>query len=125
MKSLLVLKLESHNGLSRMVIIVGLVALVLLLTVFIQFFSSKVGNGMNDLDQKQVTFAVRKATLEYEVNRRAFTSVFDTENKTFVDQRTARSSVTPYGTSKENQGKYILVTVDDDGNITTEWISPY
>ena len=86
--------------------------------------SQKIDEKLISLDNSQVEFAEHQASIEYQKNYKPFTAVFDTETKQFVDKRTARMSVKPYGSSKEHQGMYLLITVDKDGNISSQWISP-
>ena len=115
----------SSKGLSRLTFIVALIAIALLLIIFVPIISSKINSKTEDVDTEQVIFAQRQAKVEYQTNHEAFRAVFDTETKKFVDEKTARTTVMPYGTAPENLGKYLLVTVDKSGNVTTEWIAPY
>lgn len=124
MKKFLKQKLRSHQGLSQIFFIFGLIAIVLLLMIAIPVVKNNINNKMNDVDEEQIVFAEHQALLVYQANNEAFTAVFDTETKKFVDRKKARTTVTPYGTSKEHQGMYILITVDENGKISSEWISP-
>ena len=118
-------KIKSKSGMSLVVLITFIVALVLVLIIVIPIALGYANGKMNDLDSEQVTFAERQARVEYQTNNKAFSAIFDTENKSFVDEKVARTTVTPYGTSEENIGKYLKVTVDEKGNVSTTWISPY
>lgn len=56
-----------------------------------------------------------------------FTAIYDSENKTFVDQvNSARAfgAITAYGEAANHIGKVILVNVTEDGTISTSWIGP-
>lgn len=124
MKSRLVKIIKSQSGTSRIIYIFGLITLALVIVAFISFTNRKVDSVMNKVDKEQVIFAERQAEIEFQQNRKAFSLVFDTENKKFVDKKTARSTVKPYGTSKEHKGMYLLVTVDEEGDVSSQWISP-
>lgn len=124
MKMRLLKKIKSQSGTSRIIYIFGLIALALGIIAFISFTNRKVDSGMNKVDKEQVIFAERQAEIEFQQKRKAFSLVFDTENKKFVDKKTARSTVKPYGTSNEHKGMYLLVTVDEEGDVSSQWISP-
>jgi hypothetical protein len=124
MKQRLLKKIKSQSGTSRIIYIFGLIALALVMFIVLSKTTTKVDSGMDSVDKEQVIFAERQAEIEFQQSRKAFSLVFDTNNKRFVDKKTARSTVTPYGTSKEHQGKYLLVTVDEEGGISSKWISP-
>jgi ABC-type bacteriocin/lantibiotic exporter with double-glycine peptidase domain len=124
MKKFLEQKLKSHHGSNHIIVILGLVAIVLLLMIAIPVVKNNTDNKMNNVDEEQIVYAEHQASIEYQKNYKPFTAVFDTETKQFVDKRTARMSVKPYGSSKEHQGMYLLITVDKDGNISSQWISP-
>ena len=109
----------------RQIIYLLLAIIIIIATVLIWKISSqKLDDKLSSFDESQVEFAEHQASVEYQKNYKPFTAVFDTETKKFVDKRTARMSVKPYGSSKEHQGMYLLITVDKDGNISSQWISP-
>ena len=112
------------RGSTRLTFLVVCIAFLLALMILVPKILQKSNSKMSELDIKQVEFAEHQASIEFQQNNKSFTAVFDTENKKFVDRKKARTTVTPYGTSTEHQGMYILITVDEDGNISSEWISP-
>lgn len=115
---------RQKRGSTRLTFVVVCIAFVLVLLILVPKVLQKSNSKMSELDIKQEEFAEHQASIEFQQNNKSFTAVFDTENKKFVDQKKARSTVTPYGTSKEHQGMYILITVDENGNISSKWISP-
>jgi competence protein ComGC len=109
---------------SGVVIFLVIVAVALLLIIIVPILIRNSDTVLDTTDQKLVETAEYQANIEYQQSPHAFAAVYDGERKKFVDQKAARTTVTPYGTSKDHQGKYILVTVDKDGNISSEWILP-
>jgi competence protein ComGC len=117
-------KLNDERGISGLMFIIVVLAILVLCIVIVPKVFTKGDSKLSELDNEQIEFAERQANIEFQQNHKAFEGVFDTENKRFVDQKKARSTVTPYGTSKEHQGMYIIITVDENGNISSRWISP-
>lgn len=78
----------------------------------------------NEVDEQYITAAEKEATVIYLNDFKGFTAVFNTETKKFVDVSEAKKTVNPYGTSEEHKGKYLLITVDNDGKVSSEWVTP-
>ena len=111
-------------GMSRLVVILAIIAVALIGLIAYPISKSIMNNRANEVDANYITTATKEAQVEYLNNYKGFTAVFDTETKKFVDETTAKKTVNPYGTSKEHQGKYLLITVNDKGDVSAEWITP-
>ena len=117
-------RLKSNKGVSRLIVIVAVIAIALVGLVILPLANKYANDRANETDAYYVTTAEREARVEFIQNRMTIEKVFNTENKKFVDPKEAKKTVKPYGTSKEHLGKYLLVKVDEDGNITTTWVTP-
>jgi type III secretory pathway component EscR len=117
-------KLIQQDGISRIVVVIFLVAILLVGMIFYPIVMKSANNRANEVDAQYITTATKEAQVQYLNNYKGFTAVFDTETKQFVDESTAKKTVNPYGTSEEHQGKYLLITVDDSGNVSSEWVTP-
>ncbi len=117
-------RLKSKNGLTWVIAIFFLIALALVLVIVIPIIRSETNEDLNAMDQKYVVTAEKEASVRFIQDTKPFSEVYDTETKKFYSKSDARIKVTPYGSSKEHKGKYVLVTVDGNGNITSEWIAP-
>ncbi len=116
-----------HNdsrGVSRAVAILLITALVLVAIIAVPIINGISDRRMAAVDSQYVNTATKEARVLYLNNYKGFTAVFDTESKKFIDEKTAKKTVNPYGTSKEHQGKYLLITVNDKGDVSAEWITP-
>ena len=116
--------LKSSKGISRMIVILVVVALALIAMIAYPVINRVANNRAKEVDAQYITTAEKEAAVQYLNNYKGFTAVFDTETKEFVDESTAKKTVNPYGTAEEHQGKYLLITVDDKGNVSSEWVSP-
>ena len=112
------------RNISKITFIIILLTFGVFALIIVMLISDNLNSKLYDIDTQQEIYAEHQASIEYQKNYKPFTAVFDTETKQFVDKRTARMSVKPYGSSKEHQGMYLLITVDKDGNISSQWISP-
>lgn len=115
---------NSKIAADRIVFFFAAIALVLVLVIIISLIGKRFDSRMTNFDEEQMLFAEKQAAIEFHESRKAFSLVFDSENKQFVDEKIARGKVKPYGTSKEHSGMYLLVDVDEEGNISSKWISP-
>jgi len=109
---------------SRLVVLFFVVAICLVAIIAYPIANKATNDRANSVDEGYLTAAEKEAKVLYLGNYKGFTAVFDTESKKFIDEKTAKKTVNPYGTSKEHQGKYLLITVDDNGDVTSEWITP-
>ena len=116
--------LKKTKGISRMVVLLVIVAALLVAAIVYPIARNASNNRANEVDAQYITTATKEAQVQYLNNYKGFTAVFDTETKQFVDESTAKKTVNPYGTSEEHQGKYLLITVDDSGNVSSEWATP-
>ncbi len=115
---------NQNKGMSRLVVLVMIAAIALVGAIIIPIVMKEANETANETDAYYVSTAKREAKVEFLQTKNAVEKVFDTETKKFVDPETAKKTVNPYGTSKEHQGMYLLVKVDEEGNITTTWIKP-
>lgn len=116
--------IKSNSGVSRILVVFILLALVLVGMIVYPILKNVSNDRANEVDNQYITTATKEAQVQYLNNYKGFTAVFDTETKQFVDESTAKKTVNPYGTSEEHQGKYLLITVDDEGNVSAEWVTP-
>ncbi len=116
--------MNNSKGISRFVVIFVVIAVALVGVIVLPIINNIADDRANEVDAQYITTAEKEATVQYLNNYEGFTAVFDTETKKFVDESTAKKTVNPYGTSEEHQGKYLLITVDDKGNVSSEWITP-
>lgn len=117
-------RLREKDGVAAVIVIIFFIALALVLMIFTPIISNRADEELNAIDEKYVNTAEKEAKILYAQYNEAFSEVFDAETKKFYKINDARKSVNPYGSSKEHIGKYILVTVDEKGSVTYEWISP-
>ena len=117
-------KLFNSKGLSRIVLVAIVFAIALVVLVAIKVATMKTESTLQDMDRQVEIAAEHKARLAYTQNDMLEKMVYDATNKTFVDPMEAVSTVEPYGSSKEHQGKYLLIVFGDEENITLEWVNP-
>ena len=117
-------KFKSQKGISRMVVLVAVIAVALIAIIAIRQFTRGTEQVLEDMDNRIVIAAERKAKLEYMQNDLINQVVYDAENKKFVDPEKARFSIEPYGSAKDHKGKYLLVTIENGENISSEWVAP-
>ncbi|MBE5841659.1 MAG: hypothetical protein E7304_09650 [Butyrivibrio sp.] len=113
------------KGISGIFIILLIILIALLIVILAPIISRDANDELNAMDNSMVVAAEKQAKVLYLQDLKAFKLVFDSQNKKFIDPSVAKRTVTPYGNSKEHSGKYILVTVDAEGNISSKWVSPY
>ncbi|WP_155829693.1 hypothetical protein [Butyrivibrio sp. AC2005] len=118
------MKLKGSKGLSRVVVLIALIALALVAIIVVRIARNNINNSLEDMDNEIVIAAERKASLELVQNDLFTEAVYDAENKKFVDPLKAKTTVVPYGSSKEHQGKYLLITIAEDQSVITEWVKP-
>jgi len=116
--------MNNSKGISRAIVIFGIIAVALVGLIVYPIIQKSANDRANEVDSNYITTATKEAQVQYLNNYKGFTAVFDTETKKFVDETDAKKTVNPYGTSKEHQGKYLLITVNDKGNVSAEWITP-
>ena len=117
-------RLFSTKGVSRIVVLAVALAIALVLLVAISFFKKGTESTLQDMDRQVEIAAEHEARLIYTQNDMLEEAVYDAENKTFVDPKEAINSVEPYGSSKEHQGKYLLIIFGEDENIILKWVNP-
>lgn len=117
-------KLHSTKGISYIIVLLFIIAIALVLAIVIPIIRENANEDLNAMDDRYVATAEKEAKVLFSQDGSGFSAVFDTETKKFYSEQEAGYKVKPYGTSKEHRGKYILVTVDGSGNITSEWIKP-
>ena len=115
---------NNQKGISRIVVLVAFIAVALIVIIVIRMFGNGAEQALEDVDEQLVITAEHEARLEYTRNDLISEVVYDAENKTFVDPMEARTLVTPYGSSKKNKGKYLLITITDGENISSQWVKP-
>ena len=116
--------ISDQKGISRIVVLVAFIAVALIVIIAIRIFVNSAEKALEDVDEQLVITAEHEAHLEYTRNDLISEVVYDAENKTFVDPEEARMSVEPYGSSKKNKGKYLLITITDGDNISSQWVTP-
>ena len=114
----------NSREISKLTFILVFIAFGIFAVIIVLFINQNLNEKTYDFDTQQKIFAEHQAEIEYQKSFKSFSAVFDTETKTFVDEKTAKRKVKPYGTSKEHSGMYLLVDVDEKGNISSKWISP-
>lgn len=117
-------KLKSSRGIATLVVILVIIAAVLIGFIVVPKVVKFTNARYDEIDNGYITAAEREARVIFMQDGDAFTKVFNTETKKFVERSYARAYVNPYGTSKAHKGMVLLVTVDKDGDITTEWVIP-
>ena len=117
-------RLRSTKGISYVVVIFAVIALALVLLIIIPIMQNSAEENLKTLDEQYVATAEKEAKVLFIQNGTAFSAVFDTETKKFFSEKEARFNVNPYGMSRQHRGKYILVTIDESGNISSKWIKP-
>ena len=118
------IKLTSEKGKVRTGFVVILFAAALLILITLLFVFQRANGELGFIDSRVVSVVEYQAKLEYQQKFEAFSAVFDTRTRQFVDEKTAKRTVKPYGSSKEHRGMYLLVDVDEEGNVSSKWISP-
>ena len=113
--------MPNRRGVSRAVVLLAIIAVALLIAIAIPIVLNRTNNMARDVDDLYAQSAEDEARLKWMDEYTPFSGFYDTENKRFIEPGTNMIKITPYGTSKENEGKVIYVKVDDKGNITTKW----
>ncbi len=110
------------RGISRAVVLLALIAVALIIAIAVPILQGKSDSAARDVDDLYVQAAMDEAHLRWMQEYKAFSAIYDSENKKFIDTGSRRTLVTPYGTAKEHEGMVLFVKVDGDGNISTKWI---
>lgn len=118
-------KAFSKKGISNVFVILLLIIVVLLFVIIFPLLKQDANKDLLAMDKRLEETAIKQAAVLYLQDGGNTSMVFDAETKKFFDPKEARTKVKPYGNSEENQGKYILVTVDSQGNVSTKWTTPY
>ena len=116
--------IRNQKGISRLVVLVAMIALALVAVIAIKAILNTTEKALEDVDAQLVVTAEHEALLEHTRNDLITEVVYDAENKSFVDPNEAKIKVEPYGSSKKNKGKYLLITIIDDDNISSQWVTP-
>ncbi len=118
-------KLSNTKGLSRIVLLAIVLAIALIVVVVIKVVNMRTESALQDMDRQVEIAAEHEARLVYTQNDMLDKMVYDAQNKIFVDPMEAKSTVKPYGSSKEHQGKYLLIAFsEDDNNVVLQWVNP-
>ena len=117
-------KISDTKGLSRIVVLAIVIAIALIVVLAVKIFNNKSQQALRDIDDQIVITAEREARLFRVQDDIKKEIVYDALNKTFVDAKEARTKVEPYGSAKENQGKYLLITFGEDDEIISKWVKP-
>ncbi|SEK92371.1 hypothetical protein SAMN04487770_10479 [Butyrivibrio sp. ob235] len=107
-----------------MVVLVAVIAVCLIAIIVFIKLGRSTESALEDVDEQLVITAEHEARLEYMQNDLITQVVYDAENKTFVDPTMAKSTVEPYGSSKKNRGKYLLITIGNDETVSSKWVTP-
>jgi hypothetical protein len=114
----------NRRGVSRAVVLLSIIALALIIAIAIPIVQNKSESVARDVDDLYVQQAEDDAFIRWIQDNTAFTALYDSENKRFVDVGTGMDQVPAYGTSKEHKGQIVFVRVDESGNIYTKWVYP-
>ncbi len=112
----------NRRGISRAVVLLSIIATALIIAIAVPVIQSRKESMDSSLDDLYVKAAEDEAYLKWVQDNEPFSAIYDSENKTFVDKRTAMVTVTPYGTNREHEGMVLYVRVDESGNISTKWV---
>ncbi len=115
-------KVLNGRGISRAVVLLAVVALALAVAIAVPVVKSRQEKMNRSLDDLYVKAAEDDAYLRWVQGSGPFKALYDSENKRFEDIRSGMPEVPPYGTAEEHEGMVLYVSVDEDGNIFTQWI---
>ena len=118
-------KLQSTNG-AVVIIVALLIAIAVMLFLILKPVWANSKDKVNQgIDRDHERTAYDSANLRYTADG-PFTAVYDYANKAFVDELGSKrefDEITPYGASRANEGKVIMVDVSPDGDIKLYWIT--
>ncbi|WP_029324008.1 hypothetical protein [Butyrivibrio sp. AE3004] len=119
-------KIKDSRGIARTVALFALIAFVLVAIIAIRIIRIQAEKKFEDMDETIVASAEREAQVNYLQDDSLYdtVAVFDIETKKFIEPAKAKQTVKPYGNSKEHQGKYLLITFEEDHSISSKWVAP-
>lgn len=115
-------KLFKQKGEARIVVIFLIIAIALAFVALIPLGRNIYEMRMESLDEDYIDTAERMAKKDFLDNPEAFTRVFDSQNKRFLELKDIES-VPSYSNAAIHEGMYLVVKADNDGNITIEWMT--
>ena len=113
-------KLKDKRGLAGLIVIMVIIIIILGLIIMVPIVGGKSEEELIRVDAEYENAARRQAKREFLFNRESFYRVYDSINKKLVEPSEI-GKVEPYATSKEHEGCYIMVRVDDEGEVTITW----
>ena len=117
-------KLYEKKGIARLIVILIIVAICLALVIVIPIIINSSESVAQKADSDHENTANDSAYIEWAANG-AFEAVYDAYNKKFISlDEDAAFKVEGYGSSKENEGKVLVVEADELGNTSVKWVYP-
>lgn len=119
-------KIKDKKGYAAIILILLVAILIMIVLILYPSFIDLGKSTKDKLDSDYEQTAEDSAYMKYMADGQGFVAVYDSENKTFIDQIASKrefGKITSYGESDDHKGKLILVRVDDSGDISLTWIS--
>ncbi len=115
-------KLLTKTGMSKLVVIMGMITLALFAAIVIPTVFHSYEHRLEKKDEDYIVAAKRLA--EYTDFGKEKVLIYDGVKKTFVKPKDM-AKVKPYAMSKEHKGQFIGATINGSGKKTSRWMSTH
>lgn len=115
-------KMTSDSGTSRLILILGIVAIGLVVMTVMPFFSRGYEASLQKSDEDYVTAASQLAENMFGTSESDMTLIYDSVNKTFVSLDKV-ISIEPYSSSKLHDDEFVVVQISRGDDIKCSWMN--